>query len=219
MAEHSTPEAAQRRYRMKRRLESIEETRRRITAAAFELHATVDPSRTTVSAIAERARVQRHTVYAHFPDLQTLYLACTEHGMRVTAMPEAGPWAAIPDPDARLQHALRELYAWYRANEQMLRNVLYDVDPSATQPTEPDLFELRTRALHQALAEGWPVANEAVRPTLDALLSHALAFETWASLTRSGLTNATAVELLAALAGAAASGTIAVRPEPGIPDQ
>jgi AcrR family transcriptional regulator len=54
-----------RKYEMKRRAESMEETRRRITEAAVELHETVGPARTTVSAIAEKAGVQRHTYYAH----------------------------------------------------------------------------------------------------------------------------------------------------------
>ena len=52
---------------MKRRAERQKETRRRITEAAVELHKSVGPARTTVSAIAEKAGVQRHTYYAHFP--------------------------------------------------------------------------------------------------------------------------------------------------------
>src|SRR5688500_17216933 len=44
-----------RKYEMKRRAERMQETRRRIAEAAMELHQTVGPARTTVSAIAEKA--------------------------------------------------------------------------------------------------------------------------------------------------------------------
>lgn len=194
---------------MRRRLESVEETGRRITAAAFDLHATVGPSRTTIRAIAERAGVQRHTVYAHFPDLDSLFRACTEHGMRVTGMPWPGRWSAIADPRARLRLGLAELFAWYRSNEQMLRNVLSDIDPTAPPPTEPDLFELRMASLFDALADGWSAADDGAQATLMAVVAHAMAFETWRSLTGGGLTDEQVVELLASIVGGVASGSIA----------
>lgn len=204
-----TPSTARRRYRLGRRLETVEDTRRRITAAAFELHATIGPSRTTIRAIADRASVQRHTVYAHFPDLDALYVACTEHGIRVTGMPTAEPWTELADPSARLRHGLGELFAWYRANELMLRNVLHDVDPTASPPSEPDLFEVRVGALLTALGDGWEVADEDARSTLLAFLAHAMGFETWRSLTVGGLTDERAIGLLASIATAIAGGSIA----------
>ncbi len=196
---------------MRRRLESFEDTRRRITAAAFDLHATVGPSRTTIRAIADGAGVQRHTVYAHFPDLGTLYLACTEHGIRVTGMPAPDPWARIADPTDRLRLGLTELFGWYRANERMLRNVLYDVDPTAPPPTAPDLFDLRMASLFDAISSGWSVAVEGTRPTLLVVLAHAMAFETWRSLTGAGLTDEQAVDLLLSIVSGLAGGSIAVR--------
>ena len=62
---------------MRRRQERLDETRQRIAEAAFELHATVGPAQTSISAVAERAGVQRHTVYNHFPDMTSLIRACT----------------------------------------------------------------------------------------------------------------------------------------------
>jgi AcrR family transcriptional regulator len=35
----------------------------------------------TITAIAQRAGVQRHTVYSHFPDEQSLFRACVAHGL------------------------------------------------------------------------------------------------------------------------------------------
>ena len=195
---------------MRRRLESLEDTRRRITAAAFHLHATLGPSRTTIRAIADGAGVQRHTVYAHFPDLGTLYLACTEHGIRVTGMPAPDPWARIADPTDRLRLGLTELFGWYRANERMLHNVLYDVDPAAP-PTAPDLFDLRMASLCDAISDGWSVAVEGTGPTLLVVLAHAMTFETWRSLTGAGLTDEQAVDLLLSIVSGLAEGSIAVR--------
>ena len=62
-------------YRMQRRAELEEATRQRITESAEELHGTVGPSRTSISAVAERAGVRRSTVYRHFPDEFALFAA------------------------------------------------------------------------------------------------------------------------------------------------
>ncbi len=173
-------------YRLRRRLESIEGTRRRITAAAFDLHATIGPANTTISAIAERAGVQRHTVYRHFPDLDTLYEACTVHGMEATGIPDPDRWRAIEDPGQRLDQGLAELYAYYRANATMLTNVLGGMDPTAPPPAGPDPFEVRMRDLASGLLQGSTARGDAGR-RLGAVVVHAMAFETWRSLSGAGL--------------------------------
>ena len=66
-----------RRYEKRARAEQEEATRRRIVDAAIDLHGTVGPARTTISAIAERAGVRRATVYRHFPDERALFLSCS----------------------------------------------------------------------------------------------------------------------------------------------
>src|SRR3954465_3419805 len=77
---HWTPMTVEtRRYEKKRRAELEAETRRRITESAMELHGTVGPSRTSISAVAERAGVRRSTVYRHFPDETALFTACSTH--------------------------------------------------------------------------------------------------------------------------------------------
>ena len=63
-----------RKYEQTKRAEQQQETRRRIVSAASELHRTEGPARTTMSAIAERARVQRNTLYRHFPDERSITL-------------------------------------------------------------------------------------------------------------------------------------------------
>src|SRR5207245_936470 len=72
-----THDMSNRPYRMKLRAELQERTRRRITESALELHGTLGPSRTSMSAVAEHAGVRRSTLYRHFPDEAALFVACT----------------------------------------------------------------------------------------------------------------------------------------------
>jgi AcrR family transcriptional regulator len=173
---------------MGERLDRIEETRRRIAHAAFELHSTLGPARTSISAIAERAGVQRHTVYHHYPDLVSLFRACTEHGIRLLQPPDAQTWRAVPDPVQRVQCALGELYPYYRQNARLIGNVIRDmaVLPELVEGSQR-FFDL-AEAWFDALADGWP-PDVPQRPALEAALHHALDFGTWESLTRQGMTD------------------------------
>lgn len=179
---------------MGRRREQLEANRQRIAEAAFELHATVGPRQTTISAVAEQAGVQRHTVYHHFPDLTALFRACTEHGMRVTRVPEAARWRAIEDPTARLGAALGELYAYYRSNAQLIGNIVRDM-PLMAHIGGSEVFIERMTDLFSALAGGWP-GDAASRRMRMAAIGHAMSYETWRSLTDKGLSDAEASELM-----------------------
>ena len=88
-----------RKYEMKQRAEQVEETRRRITEAAVALHETVSPARTTISAVAERAGVERLTVYRHFPDDDTLFQPCSRHWLAEHPFPDLDGWERIGDPE------------------------------------------------------------------------------------------------------------------------
>ena len=181
-------------YRMTRRLEHLEATRQRIAEAAFELHSTIGPAQTTISAVADRAGVQRHTVYHHFPDMTSLMQACTEHGMRITGIPTAASWRAIEEPSARLQHALAELYAYYRLNARLLGNVVRDM-PLTAGIGGQEAFLDHMSDLFSALAEGWP-GEAGVQRVRMVAIGHAMSFETWQSLTGRGLTDSEVVDLM-----------------------
>jgi AcrR family transcriptional regulator len=183
----------QRAYRMGRRRESLEGMHQHIAEAAFELHATVGPAQTSIKAVAERAGVQRHTVYHHFPDMTSLVRACTEHGMRITRIPEAAPWLAVEDPTARLRLALGELYAYYRANARLLGNVIRDMPLIGEGGVEA--FVHRMGELFAAMVAGWPDDTPAQRLRM-AAIGHAMSYETWRSLTGNGLTDGEAVDLM-----------------------
>jgi AcrR family transcriptional regulator len=195
-----------RRYRLKKRAERQEETRKRIVDAAVELHGTVGPARTTISAIAERAGVQRLTVYRHFPDERSLFMACSGHYMADNPMPDPAPWRDIENPRERLHHALSELYAYYRRTEPMIINVLRDLPlkPVLQETVVPMLAYLEQ--VRNLLIVGWEV-DERRRTLLLAALGHALDFQTWRSLVRQqGLDDDDAVELMVMLARAATDG-------------
>jgi len=201
----SSEMVSKRKYELKQRAAQMAETRRRITEAAVDLHGTIGPARTTLSAVAERAGVQRHTVYRHFPAEADLYGACSAHYFAANPLPDLGPWRAIGDPQQRLTRALDELYAYYEQTEPMFNNVLRDLELVDALP--PTLVPLQ-RYLAEA-AEILAVGRRArarKRQLLAAALRHVLTFHTWRSLTAgSGITRAEAVHLATALVQAAAS--------------
>jgi len=179
---------------MGRRRAQLDAMSRRIAEAAFELHATVGPAQTSISAVAERAGVQRHTVYHHFPDLRSLMRACTEHGMRVTRTPEAAPWRAIEDPTERLRRGLGELYDYYSANARLLGNIIRDM-PLLGDSAGAEAFIDRMGELFAALADGWPgdAASQRIRMVT---IGHAMSYDSWRSLIDKGLSDAEATELM-----------------------
>src|SRR3990170_3207156 len=169
---------SKRKYQLKKRADGMAETRRRITEAAVGLHGTVGPARTTLSAVAERAGVQRHTVYRHFPTEADLFGACSAHYFTAHPWPDLEPWRTIGDPHQRLARALDELYAYYERTEPMFTNVLRDAElvdfaRDAMAPLHAYLDEAA-----EALTGGWPARGRR-RQLLKRALRHALAFSTW----------------------------------------
>lgn len=180
---------------MGRRQDAVERTRDRITRAAFELHGTVGPARASISAIAEQAGVQRHTVYSHFPDMESLIEACTAHGMQLTALPDPAAWALVTDPVERLGRGLAELYAYYRANAQLVGNVTRDMAVMPQLVAGSHAFIAELGKLAGALASGRAVAPERAR-FHGAAIGLAMAFGTWQSLAGFGLTDKEAATLM-----------------------
>src|SRR3712207_1015606 len=185
-----------RKYEMKRRAERVQETRRRITEAAVELHQTVGPARTTVSAIAEKAGVQRHTYYAHFPELKDLYQACMSRYVEQNPLPEPPFWADVADAEERFRVALSEVYAYCSRSEAILANVLRDapLDPVA-QETMVSFYRY-WEAMRNALADAFGASGERHEALLGAV-ALALDFQTWRTLVRQqGLSQDRAVGLM-----------------------
>jgi AcrR family transcriptional regulator len=193
-------------YRKKLRAELEQATRRRITESAVELHGTLGPSRTSMSAIAEHAGVRRSTLYRHFPDEAALFASCTAHWMADNPMPDLERWASIDDPDERLRAALRELYGYYRRTQRMMDNLLRDEETVPIVKLMFGGFRDYLDAAHETLMAG----RRAQRPTrrrVSAATGHALAFATWSSLAREqGLEDQQATELMCRLVATASQG-------------
>jgi AcrR family transcriptional regulator len=191
-------------YRMTRRAELEEATRRRITESAVALHEEVGPVRTSISAVAERAGVRRSTIYRHFPDEAALFAACSSHWRAANPAPDLRAWAAIADPATRTETALRDLYAFYDRTEDMYASLLHDEPVHATLRRHLRGFHDYVRAVEDSLMAGRGLRGGAARRTR-AAIGHALAFPTWRSLTREqGLSDADAVRLMVRLVQAAA---------------
>jgi AcrR family transcriptional regulator len=190
-------------YRMKKRADLQERTRRRITESTVELHEQLGPARTSISAVARHAGVRRSTVYRHFPDEAALFEACTAHWTSANPPPDLERWAAIEDPATRLEAALSELYAYFRRTERMLDHLIRDEGVNATVKR---LFGGFNRFLDEA--RDTLMVDMALRGSsrrrVRAAIGHSLAFTTWRSLTRDQeLDDAEAVELMCRLVAAA----------------
>ena len=181
-----------RQYELKKRAERQTETRRRIVEATVGLHTTVGPSRTSIAAIAERAGVQRHTVYAHFPDERSLFTACSSHWAAAHPFPDPTPWTRIAEPERRLRTALDDVYGWY---EQVEPHLLLFARDSTLVPAYGFVTEQRAAqlaAVADLLANGLPR-----RKLVRAAIGHALDFQTWSSLARrQALTRRQAVDAM-----------------------
>ncbi len=185
-----------RKYELKERARRQAQTRQRIVEAAVELHTSVGPARTTISGIAERAGVERHTVYAHFPDDRALFRACSEHWAARHPMPDLETLAEIDDPVRRLRRALGEVYSWYESVEADLALFVRDASVVPANADALDEITADFAILADAISKGWPR-----RKSVRAAIGHALEFETWRSLVRrQGLSRTQAVDAMARLA-------------------
>jgi AcrR family transcriptional regulator len=195
---------SRRKYELRERAERQAETRRRIVEAANELHGTIGFVDATISAVAERAGVQRLTVYRHFATERDLVGACATHFFTSNPVPDLEPWTGIDDPEKRLRSALAALYAWFGSVEGNMANFLRDA------PAKPFLYELGRplfeyfQEVRRVLIVGWAVGGKR-RRLVAAAIGHAVAFSTWHSLVREqGLRVEEAVGLALASVRAAA---------------
>ena len=104
-------------------------------------------------------------------------------------------------PKQRLRFALHEIYRFFRTTEGMTGNLLRDLpsSPILQQVAEP--FLDYWSSVRDVLEVGWGVRGRR-RTLLRAAIGHAIGFETWRSLTREGLTDRDAAEVMVYLARA-----------------
>jgi AcrR family transcriptional regulator len=188
-------------YRQKQRAVQRQETRLRIVEAAMALHEELGPRDTTIAAIAERAGVQRLTVYRHFPDAEAVFQACTAHWLSLHPPPEPGEWRDQARPKARARHAFRALYAYYRATASMWSRAYRDVEDIAALQAPMAEVERYLDSIGADLAGAWAAAGGR-SALLDAAIALALRFRTWETLDRQGIDDESMAEMMASCCAA-----------------
>ncbi|WP_196987944.1 TetR/AcrR family transcriptional regulator [Caenimonas aquaedulcis] len=191
-----------RKYTQVRRAEQQDDTRRRIVEATMALHEEIGPRRTTISAIAERAGVQRLTVYRHFPDEAAVIHACSSTWFGQNPPPPLPAEGSGGTVDEALRDALQALYAYHRRTRRMWDAVLRDAGE----------VEALREPLAQAAAYFASYGDALLRklhprgePGREARAAVALAvnFATWSTLADAGLADKAIARLMADWLGVA----------------
>ena len=173
-------------YKMRERAKSQEETRQRIVEATVKLHEEIGPRATTISAIAEKAGVQRLTVYRHFPDETAVFQACTSHWLTLNPPPSPADWEDEAVPGERARRALAAFYGYYEHTQRMWAVCFRDVAevPAMQQPMAEFAAFVEMVAADLTNAFGSDPDGH-----IAATLKHALIFPTWKDLDAQGLAN------------------------------
>lgn len=182
-------------YRMSTRARAQDETRQRIVDATMRLHEEIGPRATTISAIAERAGVQRLTVYRHFPDENAVFQACTSHWLSLNPPPDSDVWRSIRDPEERLSAALAAFYGYYAATRRMWAAAHRDVTEVPALQGPMAGFAAFVASAADALTDDFRAGPERT-PRILVTIRHALGFPTWMDLEESGLDTPAKVALV-----------------------
>lgn len=155
------------------------ETRQRIVDAMVELHQERGPARTSVSAIADLAGVQRLTVYRHFPDPLSMFTACSARWSESHALPDLAATRATSGR-ARAREILIALYGYYRDGEKILAHLQTDAEklPELEPITAP--FRSYLEDVVRELDRAWPRSSQRRRTTIRMVVQ----FTTWRSLSK-----------------------------------
>jgi AcrR family transcriptional regulator len=183
-----------RKYKMKRRAEDLQRTRERIVSATAALHGSVGPKNTTISAVAEKAGVQRLTVYRHFPTEESLFLACSSHWLSEHPPPEPSDWGNEKDAELRTAAALRAIYDYYRRTNTMWRLVYRDIDQVPAMHGPLGSFHDYLESIRDDLVTHWQPKGRKSK-LLKATIAHLLRFSVWESLDREQLADKEMVTL------------------------
>ena len=174
-------------YVLRARREQMAETRARIIEAIMQLHQEVGPSRTTISAVAERAGVERLTVYRHFHDETAMLAACSHRYFELNPPPDPSTWVGELNPAQRARRGLEELYAFFSRTAPMFEKVYRDAGVSVPVKNVITKFDAHLGNFADGLAAAWPRDKAASRRRV--ILRHATKFATWQSLEADGVDN------------------------------
>ncbi|GAA5117198.1 TetR/AcrR family transcriptional regulator [Pseudonocardia adelaidensis] len=97
-------------------------TRASLRSAALELAGERDPAGVTLSAVANRAGINRATVYLHYPDLDALFADAMEEA--VTTVARAAQLCPLDAPAGSAPPPLVELFEHVRAHATLYARML-----------------------------------------------------------------------------------------------
>lgn len=189
-----------RKYELKERAVRQQQTRERIVEAAVALHQEIGPAATTISALAERAGVQRLTVYRHFPSETDILQACSAKWLGRNRPPDVAAIAGGA-PAERTRAILLALYSYYRRTQKMWASLYRDLGQVDALEEPMARFEDYLSTVEKTLQAEWsPSRSKKLRATL----AHAVQFSTWQSLSEHGLGRAAMADLVCSWIEAAA---------------
>jgi len=191
-----------RKYTLRRRAERQDQTRERIVDAAIALHEEIGPAATTISALAERAGVQRLTVYRHFPSETDVLAACSTKWFSQHPPPDVGTIDGT-DPRERTQAIFLALYRYYDETQGMWGSIYPDAGKVAGLDGPLKAFDSYLSTVTDEMLRCWAARGHRL---LKATLDHAVQFSTWQSLSRLGLKTPTMAKLAATWAIAVVDG-------------
>lgn len=179
-------------YTLRKRAKSQEETRQKIVEAAMQLHETLGPRETTISAIAEKAGVQRLTVYRHFPDDAAIFQACTAHWLDLNPPPDPARWQALSG-EAAIETALAAWYAYFRGTGTMWDATYRDAasTPAIQEPFKAFRTHMRDTGDALAAQYGATAPDSPVARTI----RHVLGFPVWQEFAGEGMADEEIVRL------------------------
>jgi AcrR family transcriptional regulator len=181
-----------RKYRLKQRAVSQGETRERIVDAAISLHEELGPAATTISALADRAGVQRLTVYRHFQGEREIFEACSSKWLSQHPPPDFSR-SINGLPAQRTRAKLRALYDYYFRTQLMLSSLYRDLGKVPAMDEVMARFDQYLAAFAESVLGDWaPRKSKGLRATI----GHSLRFSTWESLTAQGLSQRALAELV-----------------------
>ena len=178
---------------MGRRAELVDETKLRITEAAMRLHTSIGPSATSIAGVAEEAGVTRLTVYRHFPDMATLFAACSAHWFDLHPAPDSTAWAGIGDDGERIRSGISAIYDWYEAVGADLYPIHRD-QADVPEPARSAIVATRHRLAESLLGPAGSRSADAERRRR-AAARHVVDVRTWHDLRSEGLSAPETIDL------------------------
>ena len=161
---------SKRKYELKKRAVKKRHTRDRIVEATVALHQELGPQATTISGIAERAGVQRLTVYRHFPTERDLLGACSSSFIAQHPPPAPDPDEGL-GADERTRSILEAFYHYYQETSEMWASIYRDKNRMAAVAEVMKGFEMHLETVEKQLRSAWaPRRSKRLR----ASIAHAL---------------------------------------------